>query len=190
MAYDEWRVALFRITQVISAARFWFGSWVLAGEAMYGETAVQAVSETGLSENTIMTYRTVAAKMPDLIRISELSWSHHRVIAYADLKDEKERAEWLEKSRHNGWNVRELEEALSMAGKRKTRHKETAEVVALAGASGVQVFAGGAGIDALQYSNEPSTCPCCHESAGTVLVCEVCFDSIVAMAKQREKVVG
>ena len=51
------------------------------GEDAYPELYAQWVEETGLSENTLMTYRWVAERIEPLRRRKDVGWSHHREVA-------------------------------------------------------------------------------------------------------------
>ena len=115
MDYEEWRQVLFRVVQLKSAAQFWYGDLCLFAQSKFGEDSAQGISETGYAEQTMQKYCMVANRIEPLMRVKELSWSHHEVVAYATL-DTQERIRWLEQARQENWNVRELKEALTDAG--------------------------------------------------------------------------
>jgi hypothetical protein len=59
---------------------WWIADWVLAGEARYGERFAQAVSETGLAEQTIANRLSVARGFPIFRRRGGVSFSHHAAL--------------------------------------------------------------------------------------------------------------
>jgi len=91
LSYDEWKEILFKVSRVNDASRFWLGDAYLYGESHYGESYTQAMSEVDVNEETQKRYYFVAAAIHPRIRIPELSWSHHRIVAYAKNLESEER---------------------------------------------------------------------------------------------------
>ena len=164
--YDEWRDILLRVKVVNDASRFWMGDCYMYGEKHYGEQYAQALSDTGVNEETQKRYYFVSSAISPRIRIPELSWSHHRIVAYADI-DGDEKEVWLKAARKQEWTVRELVDALVKAGKRAVRVKRESED------------------EAIGESTDAEVCNICHESEATSKVCETCLESIAAMPKER-----
>ena len=153
MGYEDWRIVLLRVRQLGDAFRWWYGQLVLFGEAHYGEIAAQAVSETGLDEETIMRYRTVAERIDERIRIRELSWSHHREVAYTPNLTMEDRQEWLVRAYKNAWTVRELKEELELEGLRNHKAKSA-------------------------HAEECGICHRPHWSQITITVCQSCYENV------------
>jgi hypothetical protein len=85
------------------------GDWLLAGEALYGEEAYQAVEATGRSKVTLTEYARVARQVPPSRRRASLSWGHHQAVA-ARPPDQQTR--WLDAAETNRWSREELRGAL------------------------------------------------------------------------------
>lgn len=83
-SFEEWEQCGVQLRMIEGAVQFWIGDWLNYGEHAYGEKYAQAVDET--QADTWMVYSHVADKV--LIRIKNLSWSHHREVAkFADTPD-------------------------------------------------------------------------------------------------------
>lgn len=86
------------------------GDWLVFGEAVYGERYAQAVEATGRSKATLQNYAWVAAAIPRSRRRSNLTFSHHRLVAKLP---PKEQTKWLDRTEKQGWSVEELSGALA-----------------------------------------------------------------------------
>lgn len=82
------------------------GDWLIFGERAYGEDRVaQAIEVTGRSKATLIKYRWVASHISAERRRSELSFTHHELVA----RHRAEKAdEWLDAAAKGGWSVEEL----------------------------------------------------------------------------------
>ena len=117
--YDDWKQTLFKVVQIGNWSNWAMGAVLVEGEARYGETYAQAVTEAGISPDRAMACKYVYERIPDLIRIKELKWSIHREIAPLDTLDSRQY--WLTECHKHAWTVVELKEKLIEAGLRKTR---------------------------------------------------------------------
>lgn len=117
----RWSQTLAKVAQIRDGGNWWVGDALNYGEEHFGESYAQAASDTGLSEDTLMTLKYVAIRVEPINRIKELSWSHHREVAKFPAEEQRE---WLAAALKNGWNVRELKEALRKKGRRKASEKD------------------------------------------------------------------
>jgi hypothetical protein len=95
MTYEKWAELGGTLQMMGKGLPWWAGRWVNFGEAKYGEKYSQAIEETGLSRGLLANYAWVESKVEPSVRNENLSWSHHRMVA--DLEP-KEQREWLQKA--------------------------------------------------------------------------------------------
>ncbi len=108
----EWAPIGIKLRQVREWLQFAIGDWLNHGEAHYGETYVQAATDTGLPEETLMVLKYVSSRVAPERRIKDLTWSHHREVAKFP---PEEQVRWLEMALKEGWSVRDLKDALKKA---------------------------------------------------------------------------
>ncbi|MCC2529906.1 hypothetical protein LKL24_21485, partial [Bacillus halotolerans] len=77
----EWAPIGIKLRQAKEWLQFAIGDWLNHGEAHYGETYVQAATDTGLPEETLMILKYVSSRVAPETRIKNLTWSHHREVA-------------------------------------------------------------------------------------------------------------
>lgn len=102
---SEWQrlgSVLFRLEQSI---QWLIGDWILYGEHTYGRTYEQIASETGYEKTSLYQYKYVAEKVDFSIRIENLSFGHHQLVAG---KSKDEQRHWLELAEREGWSVARL----------------------------------------------------------------------------------
>lgn len=105
LPYDRWASWLRNLASMEWGRQFWIGDCINWGETAYGEKYAQAVSETGLDEQTLMNYASIARRVPAHVRRVELSWSHHATVTRFP---EAEQVEWLKAAAELGWGVTEF----------------------------------------------------------------------------------
>jgi dipeptidyl aminopeptidase/acylaminoacyl peptidase len=96
---------------------WWLGDWMLFGVKEYGDRAKAAVdgaAEIGMSVDQLKAAIYVSEHVQETIRITSLSWSHHREVA--KLPDEKQQKRWLALAQVNNWSVSELRSEMRKAG--------------------------------------------------------------------------
>ena|ERR1051326_703160 len=98
LKYEHWE----RIGEVLKKAesgiQWWIGDWMAYGDHEYKEKYAQAVDaheETGLNVDTLRNYQWVSEHVPPVMRITNLPWSFHQVVAALPEVDQKE---WLGKA--------------------------------------------------------------------------------------------
>jgi hypothetical protein len=68
----------------------------------------------GYSKKTLYELAYVANKVPISIRMENLSWTHHHIVASLSLEDQKS---YLQKAAEKKWTVKQLREELKLNGK-------------------------------------------------------------------------
>jgi hypothetical protein len=123
VTFAEYRRLGHALGRMGKAAQWWYGDWMLVGEQRFGEEYAQAVSETGLDENTLLSAQYVASRFPPARRREVLSWSHHREVAALEpeLADK-----WLDRAEKESWSRAELRRQLRPAGDPKTERDDEA----------------------------------------------------------------
>lgn len=165
VSYRDWKQVLAKSVQVGNWANWAIGACLVKGEQSFGEEYAQAVGEVGLSPDRATACKYVYERIPDLIRVKELSWSHHREIA--PLETEEDRAEWLLLALKKDWSVAELKHELEERGLKKHRIPKTENPEEAESSNG--------------SSSGPSTCPSCGEEEATVKIGSSCFAKIVKL---------
>jgi N6-adenosine-specific RNA methylase IME4 len=78
-SFDEWTECGVWLQHIAGALQFWIGDWLNFGERAYGEKYAQAVDES--QADVWRVYASVADNVPLLMRINNLSWTHHYQVA-------------------------------------------------------------------------------------------------------------
>ncbi len=102
---NEWTrlgSVLFRLEQSI---QWLIGDWILYGEYAYGKTYEQIAQETGYEKTSLYQYKYVSEKVDFSIRIENLSFGHHQLVAG---KSKQEQATWLQRAETEKWSVARL----------------------------------------------------------------------------------
>ncbi len=110
------------VFQLDNAVQWWIGDWLNQVDLVWGRGIEQVAEETGRERSTLYDYKSVSKKVPFSVRTEELSYNHHRVIAYdADPQDEAEWLYWINLALHGEdgkrWSVARL--------KREIKHQLT-----------------------------------------------------------------
>ena len=79
--YEEWERCGAFLQRIEGAVQWWLGDWLNYGEHAYGEKYAQALDATGIELRTLEAYAYVAAKVDTTIRIVEVGWSLHQILA-------------------------------------------------------------------------------------------------------------
>lgn len=108
LSYEEWEEFGAGLQMVDSAMMWWLGDWANYGELKYGERYTQAVAvseATGKPLGSVRSAQWVSQRIPDDIRIANLPWNHHQLVAKLE---PDEQAEVLALAVENKWTQREL----------------------------------------------------------------------------------
>ena len=98
------------------AAQFSVGDFINYVEDAFGEQASQIVDASNWSESTLKVYRWVCKQVPMAVRLPELSFSHHQVVAEFSPEDQ---ASWLLRASDgeddHAWSVGRLRKQIKLA---------------------------------------------------------------------------
>lgn len=103
---DQWLSVFNALKQVEGCVQFWIGDALAYRQQRWG--MYEGLSEkTGYSENTLREYKQVAENVKNDIRMSDLDFGHHQVVASLEPKQQKE---VLKKASDEHLSVRETRE--------------------------------------------------------------------------------
>jgi len=105
--YEQWENIGGQLNQIEGAIQWWIGDWLNFGERRYGEMYAQAVDET--QGRTWRDYKWVSSNVKMSIRIDNLSFNHHRIVA--PLEPEKQ-SYWLDRAEKEKLSVTALRQAI------------------------------------------------------------------------------
>jgi len=109
MTFEQWQEFGNTLQTVQGSINWWIGDWLNEGERRYGETYAQAVEVTGWDVSRLQNAKWVSSAVRSSTRVEVLSWTAHREVA--NLPDD-EQEHWLNRATNNGWNSRQLKEAI------------------------------------------------------------------------------
>ena len=119
-SFEEWEQVGTLLQQVEGAVQWWIGDWLHYGEHLYGEMYSQALETTGLELRTLEAYAYVAKHVRSTIRIVDVGWSLHQVLA--PYPSSEQRA-WLRKAVEGDdgvpWTKARLRSELRLAQRRE-----------------------------------------------------------------------
>lgn len=104
LSFEAWQGIGQTLGQISSAHQWWVGDWWNYGEREYGEMASQATGEH-IDPGTLSDWAAVADRVKMPLRNGNLSWSHHRAVAYLEPEEQRE---WLDEAEREHLDVREL----------------------------------------------------------------------------------
>jgi len=104
--HEQW-LAFFEALRSIQQALQWIiGDWLVYGiDRKWGETYEKVSEFTGLKVNTLQDYAYVAKSVQTSIRIEELSFAHHQVVASMQANEQRR---WLNHALENKLSVAKL----------------------------------------------------------------------------------
>lgn len=114
---DEWGQMGLVLLHLQGSLQWLLGDWLAFGETrQWGETYRQVAEEFGKEVETLWTYTFVARSVNYSIRIEELSFSHHRLVAGLKTPDGSPDVEtqtyWLTQAKQNRWTLSQMREAM------------------------------------------------------------------------------
>ncbi|MBR8743444.1 hypothetical protein DSY14_17175 [Nocardiopsis sp. MG754419] len=116
---DEWQRLGTKIFTFWDSSSWWLGDWLVYGQANYPDRYQVAVSETGLSYQTLRNYAWIARQFKVHRRHPELSFQHHAEVAGIS-QDEQDR--WLDRAERFGWSRNELRRRIKASLKPLTQN--------------------------------------------------------------------
>lgn len=84
---------------------WWIGDWLVFGEGVYGERFAQAVTATGLAEQTLLNRAYVCRNVPRSLRRAAVPFSVHAEVAPLTAREQKR---WLDKAEKGNWTKAEI----------------------------------------------------------------------------------
>jgi len=109
---EVWGPLTERLVRQSKRIEWFIGDAIRFGEAAYGEDRyTQWVEQTGLSENTLTTYRWVAERIEPLRRRKDVGWSHHREVASLPVPAQESLLDRAEGAGWTRWQVRQAAKA-------------------------------------------------------------------------------
>jgi hypothetical protein len=94
-----------------TAIQWAMGDWWAYGFHKWKRKAIASARKLPYEFGTLMNLGSVARKIKTSSRNEALSFSHHVVIAHADLDDDRQ-VKWLAKAQRFGWSVKQLRQKL------------------------------------------------------------------------------
>lgn len=82
MSFEQWASIGATLQQLGRSLNWWTGDWLNQGEDRFGEKYAQALEMTGMAQETLSKYKSVAARLPAEVRRPDLSWTAHFAVAY------------------------------------------------------------------------------------------------------------
>lgn len=131
LPFEEWQ----RVGDVLRAAesgyQWWIGDWLNFGQPHYGEKYSQELQEKfGVGLDALTNYSFVARKYQFSIRIENVSWTHHLIVA-GDKFSAKQKIAYLRAARRYGINKEQFKSFVRKhEGKKRVRARQVGESAA------------------------------------------------------------
>lgn len=110
LTYEDCEELLLYSVQATSTWQWFIGDIINYSEKVYGESYKSAMELTGKPYGTLRNASWVAGEYELSLRSDNLSWSHHKIAASID--DKEQRSELLAKCEQEGWTAAKLREAV------------------------------------------------------------------------------
>lgn len=81
ITYEEWEAVLYRLLSARDLMQFLIGDCLNAGDDLFGEDAAQALDPERDDYHKLRKWRQISRAVKFEIRISNLTWSHHYLVA-------------------------------------------------------------------------------------------------------------
>lgn len=105
MSYETYEALGTYLGRMNRSCSWWIGDWLVFGEGVYGEKFAQAVTATGLAEQTLLNRAYVSRNVPREIRVASLPFSVHAEVASLPARDQRR---WLKRAAQGNWTRAEL----------------------------------------------------------------------------------
>lgn len=109
LPFEQYARAVVLAGRFKAATSFWLGDLLNFGDRLYGDKYVEAMEATGLAYDTLSNYASVCRKVAFSRRRENLRFGHHQEVASLEPHLQ---TEWLDAAEANGWQTKELREAL------------------------------------------------------------------------------
>lgn len=111
---EEWQRLGTKIFAFWDSSSWWLGDWLVYGQTNYPDRYQVAVSETGLSYQTLRNYAWIARQFKVHRRRPSLSFQHHAEVASIP---QEEQDRWLSRAEKFGWSRNELRRRIKASQK-------------------------------------------------------------------------
>ena len=109
LPFEKWEKIGGFLEKMNKAMGWWWGDWLNYGEREYGEMYSQALKESPYTLRTLQTLKAVCDRVKSTIRIVNLPFAFHQLVAYLNPTDQKK---WLQKATEGNWTLREMKSAI------------------------------------------------------------------------------
>lgn len=106
----DWMTVGGALRRLQSSLQWLIGDWLNHGEIEYGRTYQDIAGVWSYDLDTLYQYKWVAKQVRFSMRIENLSFSHHQIVASCE--SEELRRYWLQQAYANGWSTAELRRAM------------------------------------------------------------------------------
>lgn len=113
LTLQEWNRFGDFLAQANNSVGFWVGDWINFGEKKWGEKYADAMELTGFEYDTLRDFAWVAKQVQSVVRATNLTFKHHRMVAKLE---PEQQARWLHLAEKHGLSSRLLSASIT-AGK-------------------------------------------------------------------------
>ena len=89
ISFEKWEAIGKKLKEIAKSVHFWLGDWLLEGARIFGEMYSQAIDESGFDQKILRNDLSVCSRVKKSIRKDDLSWSHHKQVAFFEPKLQK-----------------------------------------------------------------------------------------------------
>ena len=105
LSFGDWCRIMRQLALMDRSVHWWIGDALVYAGKHYGETYTEAEALTGFATKTLKLDKWVASSVKKSIRMDNLSWNHHQLIAPMD---QDQQAYWLKLAEQSNWTISEL----------------------------------------------------------------------------------
>lgn len=106
---QEWQELGYRLKNVETSLSWVIGDWAFYANSAWGFPYETIAEHFGYEVSTLMSYASIANKVPTLIRNQGLSFSHHRLVTKLPQEQQKM---WLDAALENHWSLAQMYRAM------------------------------------------------------------------------------
>ncbi len=105
MPFESYELLGAYIGRMNRSCSWWIGDWLVFGEGVYGERFAQAVTATGLAEQTLLNRAYVCRNVAREHRLARVPFSVHAEVAPLTASEQKK---WLNRAEKHNWTRADL----------------------------------------------------------------------------------
>lgn len=107
---EQWESIGSTLLLMAHGGQWWIGDWLNIGERQWGKTYQDVAAQMGYKARTLKDWAYVARNVDSSIRIDELTFGHHQLIASMPQRDQ---VKWLRKAIENDWSISQMREFIN-----------------------------------------------------------------------------